>query len=341
MLILEKNLKQGMIKIRVNNQEDLWHLSNIIEKGDRLNSFTYRKIKLGGEDKKTELMKKKVVLTIIAEKVELGQELRVSGIVADDIEDIPKGSHHTITLVLNSEAKITKDEWQKYHLDRINEACNEKPSKIIICVFDREEAYFALMKRQGYEILSSIKGEVEKKNYSQKSSDFFAEVSSMLLDYDKKYELDRIVLASPAFWKDEILKSIDNKLRPKIITATCSSATESAIQEVLKRDEVKEALQQERLVQESRLVEDLLREISKDNLACYGLKQVEDSLNRGAARALLITSNFIEKNKSLSSTLLKSAEGMQAKSTIINSQFEPGKKLDSLSGIAAILRYKF
>lgn len=43
MKILHKELDKGVIKLRVDNADDLWHLSHIVESGDLLFGKTYRK----------------------------------------------------------------------------------------------------------------------------------------------------------------------------------------------------------------------------------------------------------------------------------------------------------
>ena len=68
-------------------------------------------------------------------------------------------------------------------------------------------------------------------------------------------------------------------IKQKIILATCSSATKNGIDEVIKRPEVREALKQERTAKEINKVEELFAEIAKNNLAVYGLKEVENLLN--------------------------------------------------------------
>ncbi len=346
MRMLEKDLRHGTLKVKVETAEDLWSLSQIIEAGDMVEGSTIRKIKLGGEeDRKSEVIKRHITLRLAAEKVDFETEsLRISGTILEGFEDIPKGAHHTLNIEQNSKISIVKHEWHGYQLDKIEEACNEKPAKILICVFDREEAYFALLKRNGHQMLSSIKGDVEKKDFGQKGSNFFAEIVKELAAYEERYNLDSIILASPAFWKEELIKNLnDEKLRKKMILATCSSATESAIQEVLKRDELKQALKQERSIAESGLVEEFLSELSKDNLACYGLNEVRAAAISGAINKLLVTDFLLHKARKENldvENVMKMAEKTKAEVKIISSQFEAGKKLDALSGIAAILRFK-
>ena len=48
--IIHKDLKHGMVKLRIDSAEDSWYLSSIIEPDDLLSGMTERKIKIGGTD---------------------------------------------------------------------------------------------------------------------------------------------------------------------------------------------------------------------------------------------------------------------------------------------------
>ena len=47
MKIINLNLKQGEIKAKIENQDDLWYLSQIIDAGDIIKGRTFRKITTG------------------------------------------------------------------------------------------------------------------------------------------------------------------------------------------------------------------------------------------------------------------------------------------------------
>jgi len=93
------------------------------------------------------------------------------------------------------------------------------------------------------------------------------------------------------------------------------------------------------------LVEELLSEINKENLAVYWWKEVKDAIDAGAVKILMITDDFIKKHKDSGTynevdEKMKSVDALQGKIHIISSEHEGGKKLNGLSGIAAILRYR-
>lgn len=351
MKILHHNFKKGEVKVSVQNLDDLWYLNNILDPGDFVKGKTLRKIKIGGKEQRaSNITKKPIFLKIKVEKIDFGKtadQLRVSGKIIEGPDDVAKGSYHTFNVGENSIITLVKEKWLKFQLDKLKEAASPKIPKILVCVFDREECYFALMKRYGYQLLSKFSGDVQKKAVDEKvKGSFYDEIIKTLIEYNKRYSLDRIILASPAFWKEDLMKQMKSpELKPKIIIATCSSVGENGIDEVLKRDETREALKQERTAEEMKLVDELFVEIKKGNLAAYGIKEVENAVNIGAVKKLLVTDKLIHKLREQNcygrlDAVMKTAEGTKADIKIISSEHDAGKQLDGLGGIGAILRYK-
>ena len=232
-------------------------------------------------------------------------------------------------------------------LEKLKEACSERKSSLLICVHDREEAYFAMFKKYGYEILAHIQGEVQKKREENtKKENFYLAIIKKLEEYVDRYKIKQIIIASPAFWKEDLMEEVkDAELRQKIILAACSSATKNGIEEVIKRPEVREALKQERTAKEMNKVEELFVELAKSNLAVYGLKETENAAEIGAIRELLITDSFIQKSRSENfyfqvDKVMKTVDRTKGEIEIISSEHDAGKRLDGLGGIAAILRFK-
>jgi protein pelota len=295
---------------------------------------------------------KKGEAKVKVEKVDFSKTsalLRISGVVAEAPEDIPHGSHHTFNVEVDTIITIIKEKWLTFQIDRLKESASKEFAKILICILDREESFFALLKRYGYNLLSHIKGNVRKKDVEEVATvktSFYSEIKSKLEDYDKKYDLNQVIIASPAFWKEELMKELkDSDIKKKIILATCSSVDKTAIDEVLKRPETREALKQARSAKEANAVENLLTEISKEGMAAYGLKETEEAVNAGAVKTLLVTDNLIKKSREQNKyekidIMMKTVESIKGTINIISSENDAGKKLDGLGGIGAILRFK-
>ncbi len=351
MQVIHKNLQKGILKIKIENLDDLWYLSQIIDNDDVIKGKTIRKIKLGeGSDRNIKIIKKSIFIAISVKKIEFHKYsniLRVSGKIIQGPEDVSKGSHHTFNLEPGTIITIEKPKFLRYQVEKINEALKPTKKNILICIFDREEAFFAISKQYGYESLSSIQGEVAKKDQKITiTKSFYKEIIKQIEEYDKRYELSNIVIASPAFWKEDLMKeSINKELKNKIVLATCSSVKEDAVNEVLKRQEVQSILKQDRISKEINLVEELLQEISTEGKAVYGLRETKKIAESGAIEKLLITDKLIQKKRQEEKfysveKIMKLVDQTQGDIIIISSNHEAGKKLDGLGGIGGILRYK-
>lgn len=345
MKIIHKNLKAGEIKVLAETPEDTWYLSQIIDSGDSVSGKTLRKIKATEE---ADAAKRAVFMAIVVEKIDYGsEELRLTGKITDGPEDVARGTYHTFSITLGTTITIVKPHWYSYQLDRLEEAAEAKRAQLLICVFDREEAFFALLKKGGKEIIAHLKGEVERKRVSTSvKASFYDEIIKTLEAYDKRYSLDGIVLASPAFWKEELFKVLKNdSLRKKIVQATSSSVDEGAIDEVLKRDEVRSALRSERSSHEMILVEELLSGIAKKGAVTYGMNNTESAAAQSAVSTLLVTDTLIQKLRasgdfSRLDSIMRMVDKNKGEVVIVSGAHAGGKKLDGLGGIGAILRYK-
>ncbi|HLC72960.1 MAG TPA: mRNA surveillance protein pelota [Candidatus Nanoarchaeia archaeon] len=354
MRILKDIRKRGEILLKVTTLDDLWYLSQVLEKNDLVTGDTVRKIKLGSsEEGKTHVVKKHARITIQTEKVEFHKytnALRISGKITDGPEDVQRGVFHTINVEENDTLQIVKEHWHNYQLEKLKEACREKLPKILICVLERKEVSFALLKRYGYDYISDFEGEVQEKAYPTVKKDvtFYADIVKRLQEYDQRYKLDKIIIASPAFWKEEFNKEFSKKapeLKNKVLYTVCHTTGKNAMHEVLKSDEIKKALKDERIIEEIQLVEEVFKEISKEGNAVYGFKEVQDAADAGAIKVLVVTDELIRQLRQAEEyqkldRIMKTVEATGGQIHIITTEHQAGQELQGMTGIAALLRYK-
>ncbi len=348
MHIIHQDNKKAQVKFKVTDPDDLWYLSTLIEPLDLLSASTTRKLKIG-DSENAKVIKKTIYVTIEVQTIEFTQTnsaLHINGKIKSIHDDIPKDSYQSISLEINDEATLQKPAFLSYHLQKIQEA-SEKKYSYLICLFDREEAIFALTKTRGHEILLNLKGDVPKKAQKVEiKKDFYEELISLLQSYTQRYNPERIILASTAFYKEDLIKKITApELKQKITLASCSDVSETALSEIMRSTQLTTALKTSRTREEQLLIEELLSEINKDGKAVYGFEQTKQAIESGAAKTLLITEKCIQHFRLTNhhqqlDQLLKTIESAQGKIHLISSEHDAGKKLDGLGGIAALLRYK-
>ncbi len=345
MKTIKSDFKKGTVKLRVENADDLWYLSHIIEPRDFVRGKTTRKIRIGDSDN-AKSTKKTITLSIEAEQVEFtSSALRVLGKVKEGTDDIPTDSYHSISVEIGHEITIEKPTWLAYQRQKLKEA-SEEQHKYLVLIFDRDEAIFALTKKSGHQVLVEFKGDVQKKSKKvEVKKDFHQAMIEMLEQYQSRYNPEAIIIASPAFYKDDLFKKLNSEIKKNVVLAICSSANKRAIDEVLARPEVAKVLKSSRARHELLLMEELLQEIEKENLAVYGWKDVKNAVEAGAVKDFLISDEFIQKRREKNkfteiNEAMKKIDSLNGKIHVLSSNLESGHKLNGLGGVAAILRFK-
>nr|AIA12238.1 eRF1 domain 1 [uncultured bacterium] len=332
MKLLSLDPKRTQAVVQPQSTQDLWRLSTLLEAGDVVTGKTERKIKVNEDT----VARKPIVLSVTVTKTELqGDMLRVSGTTVEGMDDIPKGSHHTINVSVHDQITIDK-EWLGWQLEKLQE---EDTHPILILLMDREEALFAVLRREP-EILATIKGTVQKKGIDG-GSPYWQELATELGHYDDRIRPLHIIVASPAFFKEYVINLLPDHLKKKTVGATISATGEAALSELIRRPEVKQVLSQERYSQETTLVDALMEAIHKEK-AGWGIAEVAELVPIGALQTLLVTVNFLNGARNDGtydevSALMKTAESTKAAVHVLDTS--AADQVDKLGGIAGVKRW--
>jgi len=340
MRILEERLKdrEGEIKLIPENLDDLWHLKYIIEPGDIVFSLTKR-ISESSDKLRSDKEKITVRLGIQVEKVEFhkfANRLRITGKIVAGVED---SGYHTINISVGKELSIIK-EWKDEQLKRIKyaEEASKQP-EIIIVTIEEGEAIIGVVRQWGVEEVSNIKRSYGKDTTSYRQ-EFFGEVLSQLENMNFKYA----VVAGPGFTKEDFIEFVREKnpeMAKKMIVVDTSSIGMRGFIEVLKRGVLKRIAGEVRLAEEAEYMDLLLERIAKGEKVAYGIDEVKKAYEYGAIEVLLVADEFLreERDKWDIDSFMRNVEAAKGKIVIMSTEFEPGKRLMALGGIAALLRF--
>lgn len=345
MKIIHKELDRGLLKLRVDNADDLWHLSHIIERGDTLYGKTYRKeMKKSDKIRSEKLERVPVNLEIKVEKIEFSKDvmrLRVTGVITQGEE---AGSYHTFNIEENSILSLTKN-WKKHQLDRIDRAIKDTltPKVLIVCI-EEGDADFGIISQYGVDfpvsVSKTIAGKHEISSRDKDKKDFFNETLEKIKEFIDKYSLKNVIIVGPGFYKDEFLEYVKENnpdMKMAIISENVSTGGRAGVYECIKRGMLEKAQKDLRISLETKAVEKLFEGIIK-NEAVYGTKAIEKALGYGAIDELLIVDKFL-KNLEYEE-LTEKARDQRAKVHVISSEHDAGKKLEGIGGIGATLRFK-
>ena len=174
-----------------------------------------------------------------------------------------------------------------------------------LVTLDKREATLALLKGKSYEFLGTFHSQVAGKTRAGGQSaarfmrlreeaehDFYKRISekmnSAFVPLGDK--LKGVIVGGPGATKNYFLNTglLDHRLKENVIATIDTSYTdESGIRELVQKSE--EALKDTDLMKERKVLNEFMAEIGKDGLAAYGPKEVEEALEMGKVKTLIIS----------------------------------------------------
>jgi len=343
MKILHQDARANEIKLLPETLDDLWHLYNLIDEGDLVFAMTYRR----GEEKSDKLRpdrsdKVRMRLGIRAQKVEFHETedvLRVLGVIEQGPQDM--GEHHTLIVGPGDALNVVKPEWKSQHFDRIKRAvaASERPSIVLVSIEDTD-AVIAAVREYGIKEHATITRNPQGKMFDAKPNeeeflDAVVEKLKLLLKGEP------LIILGPGFLKEALAKRLREKapgLSASVSVQHTGQAGMAGIQELMKQGIGGKFLEETRVARETRLMEQLFAEIGKGGMFAYGDAQVLEAARSGAVATLLVLDTKVRSKSA--EDLLKTVEDSKGEFVVVSSMHEAGRRLESLGGIAAILRYR-
>ena len=335
-----KKRDSNIYHIRLEHEDDLYHLNLILESGDMVRALTERREASQSDRIRNERGKKqKMKLTIDVKTVEyqsFGQRLRCHGIIAVGERD--QGSHHTLILESGDEFDIGKSKWLNHQKKRLRESAKPSVTSLAVAV-ESDSITIAELRTYGIRELKTLnRAGSGKSTGGEELKAFYSRTVKQLIDIRLKNAV--IVVIGSGFLKEDFI-AVGREEAPDIfkesVTENSGQGGMPGIPEAISKGTLPKAVAQIKLQEEMTSVEKLREALSKD-LATYGNKEVENAIALGAAESMLILS---EKTKTKNSRkLLDLAEQNRTKVIEISSNHHGGEMLSGLGDIAVILRYR-
>lgn len=344
MKILKIDRKNQFFEVIPQILDDFWHLEKVLEKGDIVTGRTFRKIK--PKEAGQEPIKQKITVDLQVEEIVFDSfdgSMRVAGLIVGGYPDefIELNAHHSLSLDLGKKVKVKKNELKDYQIERLKKAeASHAKAKVTVVLLDDEHANIALLSDYGLQEKAGITGSRQGKQFKENPKNeqtYFDEIISKV----KEMGLDKLIIAGPGFTKENFNKYLDEKnLDLQIIMEATNSVGKTGFNELMKKDIGSKAIQELEIVKESKLVEKLFAEISKEGLIAYGFDDVKHAVEIGACEELLLTDKLLTEKRDELEELMNLTEKMKGKLHIISSEHDAGKQLHNIGGIACFLRYK-
>jgi protein pelota len=336
MKILEFDEKKGLMRLHVEDEDDLWVIHLILEKGDRVIAKTTRDVSLGKESRRIPMT---VELQVDhTEFQEYTTRLRIHGIILDAPEKFGiKGAHHTINLDVGDDIIIIKDKWTEFALNKIKRQV-EKVNKILIALVDFDEYLIAVPMEQGVRILAEKTLPSPNKEDENIIEENAEEVANEVKSFYQSLHAEVLILAGPGPFKELVAKKLGNM---KIYIDSISSANRSGLHEILRRDIIDQVYRDYEIAKQVKVVEKIMENLAKNTgLIAYGLDEVKRGDEYGAVDTLLITEDLLSQNREQIDQILEDVEKKRGKVLIVPKDSPVYYQVKSLTGIVALLRFK-
>jgi protein pelota len=330
--------------------DDLWHLTYILEPGDLVSGDTTRRIQRDDDKMRdTGGQREPMWLRIEVESVEFAKfanRLRVGGEIVDCSREDQLGFHHTFNVEEHDELEIEKV-WQVDQLERLQEAVEaaEQPD-VAIATVEEGEAHVHTVAQYGVEERATVTGTTGKGEYARGRDELFAELAEVL----KRLDAPAIILAGPGFTKQDALDYIEEEtpdVAEKIQVVDTAAVGDRGVHEVLKRGAVDRIQTETRISEEAELIDELMQRIGEGAKAAYGIEEVKKAADYGAVETLLILDKRLREERAGegdwdvdANELIDTVERQGGEVTVFSHEFDPGKQLSNLGGVAALLRYR-
>lgn len=343
MRILHQDTRTNEIKVQVDSLDDLWHLFNLVERGDLVFAVTYRREEGKADKLRAERgEKKRMRLGIRVERVEFHEfedRLRILGTIEEGPQDL--GSHHTINVQEGEVLSIIKGEWMHSHLQRLRRAVEEtRKPRMVLVALEYEEAVVAVLRQYGVQEVAHILSPSSGKMFDRaEGGDYYGEIADKVAQLAE--EGTPLIVLGPGFAKETLLLK-GRERYPELFGRAhlfhTGQAGMAGIHELMKRGLGAEVLEDSRVAMEVMLVEKVLEGIAKDGPVAYGPKEVEGAARMGAVETLLVLDEMV-RSRGLD-PLMKLVEETGGKVVVVSEHHDAGRELEALGGLAALLRFR-
>ena len=354
MKITEKNIHQGFVKVVPDSPDDLWHLYNVIYKGDEVYAYSSRAIKNDTETSRPKSAERvSAFMGVTVESVGWDKflgKLRVHGLICHAPDIIPVGAHHTLSIALNQQMTIVKKQWPNHLLDRITKASEvEKP--LLILSIDDEGFAIAETKQYGYETRVDQRQRLPGKQDADKRVEATKAYFKLALNSIEKLWVQNhnpIIIIGAGYVKNDFVKYLqeESKQLSQAVAdiKSVNNGGTAGIDEALRSGVLLKAAHQLRIVDETETMEEVMKRLGKgEGTVTYGLEPVENAVIMGAVEKLVVADTTLrdanEQQRLKLENLMRQVEKRNAAITVVSTEHEAGSKLLSLGGIVALLRY--
>ncbi|RSH81591.1 Translation factor pelota [Saitozyma podzolica] len=374
MKLVNKHIEKdgsGYVTLRPEDDEDMWHVYNLISEGDEVRALAIRRVQTVSSTGSSDSFRVRTTFSPAAsssttpggEKKEPTASLQVTGKVVNENDYVRLGAFHTLDLEANRDFRLSKSSgWDSVAIERIEEATKEgRGAEVGAIVLGEGTAAICLLSEHMTTVRQRIETSVPRKRkggtsgHDKAMDNFFQTVYQAVLRLLPFQTLKAIVIASPGFTKDSLYDYIfqqatltSNKpllaSRSKWIKVHSNTPHVHSLVEAMRAPEISKMLQGGKFAREGQGLDRFHKMLASDELrAWYGPEHVALAVDRGAVGTLLISDDLFRSSDPVTRNryveMVEAVRSRGGEALIFSSMHESGQQLNLLTGIAAILTY--
>ncbi len=292
MKLLKIDTKKNIIRGLINSYDDLVVLQYIIERGDRLVSYSKRKVAIGDEQ-----VIKVVKIGIEVETIGLESgSLRVGGkIFYTSDEDIPLHKYHTLDLRVKTAFTVRKDKILGFQVRLIKNA-QERSPKVFVCVYEPGYAIMYSISNYSLRRMYEVKHNVQGKRFKNDSRLVFLDkLGKALVEEYSRRKWNVFIVAGTAIDNEDLRRGVLKDL--DIVYETVSYA-DTGLKELVGKDRINELISRTKIATQRNLIGEYVGGISKgDEKYVYGKDAVRAATGETAVVQAIVTKEYVLFNK--------------------------------------------
>ncbi|MFZ0891524.1 MAG: hypothetical protein WB778_03465 [Thermoplasmata archaeon] len=346
MRLLHQDPSTGLLKLRLETPSDLWRIARLIHLGERVGASTTRRDPEAPEEVPgAHRDRRRVWLVIRAEQVEFhgfSKHVRVTGPIVEGPFDL--GRHHTLDLADGEELTVQKEQLSGADRALLEEGLASRGDPtVLIAAVDWGDSSLVRLRGRSVEPIADLRRTIAGKRYpgGQGEKDrtaYVAEVVEVI-----RHELPgakSVIVAGPGFLKEQIaerLTEIEPSVRKILKVVPTAESGRVGVDELLRSGKASQALLGSVAAEEADLVEQLIERLGGGVRAAVGIAEVREASEQGALETLLVSETLLA--DATIAEILDRARTQRAHVLIVRSEGESGRRLASLGGTGALLRF--
>jgi len=357
---------KGFVKLLPQEDEDMWHVYNLMAVGDYVTTGSTRKIQKETSTGSTSAKKLKITLKLKITKIDFDVQscfLRIQGQNVTESEHVKMWAFHTHDLKVGQSFTLEKDNWDALYLDRLQTATDPaQTAEVGAVVMQHGLAHLCLVTSHMTIVRQKIELSIPKKRLGSTTTHdkavvrFYDQCLEAIIRHINFKIIKVLIISSPAFIKNDFydyvmdqahkkdLKMITEN-KTKFVLVHSASGHKHALSEALTDPSIAKKVENVKAFGEVRILERFYEMLNTESeRAFYGLNHILKANEQKAIEVLLLCDDLFRSASDIKSRktyvdLVESVRENGGDVKIFSSLHVSGEQLAKLTGVAAILRF--